>query len=217
MAMDFPFLMESLPALLRAAWTTAWLTLATLVLSTLIAIPLAVSGLRRQTALSRCLAAVSTLMRSIPTLVILFLVYYGLPQIGLVLPALSTALVGLTLSAVAYTMEILRAGLRSVDSGQYEAAAALGLPAWLIWGRVIYPQALRVIVPTWLSNATLILKGTSVASIITIPELTAVANEIVSETYRPFEILLSTAAIYILLGSALALAARVSARRWSHP
>lgn len=212
--MDFAFLIENLPALLRAAWTTAWLTAVTLVLSTVVAVPLAVCGIRRASRLSGCLSAASTLMRSVPTLVVLFLVYYGLPQAGIVLPALATAVAGLTLSAVAYTMEILKAGLKSVDDGQYEAAAALGIPAWRIWGWIVYPQALPVIVPTWLSNATLVLKGTSVASLITIPELTARANEIVSDTYRPFEILLSTAAIYILLGSLLAFAARAAARRW---
>lgn len=213
--MDFGFLVESLPTLFRAAWTTAWLTAATLVLSTIVALPLAVCGLRRPGRLSCVIQACSTLMRSVPTLVILFLVYYGLPEIGIVLPALVTALAGLMLSAVAYTMEIFRSGLKSVDPGQYEAASALGIPAWRVWIWIIYPQALPVVVPTWLSNATLILKGTSVASIITIPELTAKANELVAESYRPFEILLSTAAIYILLGGFLSLIARASVRRWS--
>lgn len=212
--MDFGFLVENLPLLVRAAWTTAWLTVATLVLSTLVALPLAVCGLRRPGRISRAVLAWSTLMRSVPTLVILFLVYYGLPEIGTVLPALATALAGLTLSAVAYTTEILRSGLKSVDPGQYEAASALGIPAWRIWTWIIYPQSLPVVVPTWISNATLILKGTSVASIITIPELTAVANELVAESYRPFEILLSTAAIYILLGGFISLVARASVRRW---
>jgi His/Glu/Gln/Arg/opine family amino acid ABC transporter permease subunit len=213
--MDLGFLVEILPILVRAAWTTAWLTIATLVLSTIVALPLAVCGLRRPGRLSRTIQAWSTLTRSVPTLVILFLVYYGLPEMGIVLPALATALAGLTLSAVAYTMEILQSGLKSVDPGQYEAASALGLPAWRIWTWIIYPQSLPVVVPTWLSNATLILKGTSVASIITIPELTAVSNELVAESYRPFEILLSTAAIYILLGGLISLVARASVRRWS--
>ncbi|RVK10983.1 ABC transporter permease subunit, partial [Sinorhizobium medicae] len=97
--------------------------------------------------------------------------------------------------------------------GQIEAARALGLPGWRTWVQIVFPQALPIFTPTYLSNATLVLKGTSVASIITIPELTSVANEIVSMTYQPFEILIAAALIYILMGGVLSLAAQ--AVRWN--
>jgi len=212
--MDLEFLVEHLPALLQATRITVGLTLATLLISTLLAVPLAIAGLAPGTWVSRAISLYSALMRSVPTLVILFFVYYGLPQIGLTLPAFATALIGLSLSATAYTLEIFRSGLRAVDVGQIEAARALGIPGWRIWRSIAFPQAMPIILPTYLSNATLVLKGTSVASIITISELTATANEIVSTTYQPFEILFASAVIYILLGGLMNGAAQLVGRTW---
>jgi len=213
--MDLNYLAENLPLLLEATKVTAILMVATIVLSTAIALPLSVVGLRRPNAASRALDLFTLFMRSIPTLVVLFFFYYGLPYMGLVLPAFAVAVVGLTISAVAYNIEIFRAGLRAVDPGQIEAAEALGVPRWRIWVNIAFPQAMPVFLPTYLSNATLILKGTSVASIITLPELTAVANEIVSLTYQPFEILIAAALIYVAMGGMLGLVAAVFRRRLS--
>lgn len=211
--MDLNYLAEHFPALLAATKVTAILTVVTLVVSTAIALPLSVLGLRRPNTLSRVLDAYTLFMRSIPTLVVLFFFYYGLPSLGLVLPAFAVAVVGLSLSAIAYNIEIFRAGLKAVDPGQFEAAEALGIPQWRIWVNIAFPQAMPIFMPTYLSNATLVLKGTSVASIITIPELTAVSNEIVSLTYQPFEILIASAIIYVLMGGVINLAAIAVRRR----
>ncbi|PYE22607.1 amino acid ABC transporter membrane protein 1 (PAAT family) [Rhizobium sp. PP-CC-3A-592] len=212
--MDITFLIEHLPTLLRATRVTVELTVATLVLSTLLALPLAVIGIEKTSRVSRWLNVYALLMRSVPTLIVLFFLYFGLAEVGLVLPAFATALLGLTMSATAYNLAIFRSGLMSVPRGQIEAARALGIPDWRIWTFIVYPQAMPVLLPIYLSNATLVLKGTSVASIITIPELTATANEIVSLTYRPFEILLGSAAIYVALGGLLSLASRYAERTW---
>jgi len=213
--MDFGFVLEQLPALLRAAWITVQLTVWTLVVSTIAALPLAVLRMQEGTIAARVVGWYSALMRAIPTLVVLFFAYYALPQLGIVLPAFETALAGLALSATAYNLEIFRAGFKAVSPGQFEAARALGVPGWRIWWNVAVPQALPVIVPTYLSNATLVLKGTSVASIITISELTAVANEIVSTTYRPFEVLVTAAVLYVAMGGVLSLVAALVARKWA--
>jgi His/Glu/Gln/Arg/opine family amino acid ABC transporter permease subunit len=213
--MDFGFVLEQLPALLQATWITVQLTVWTLVVSTLAALPLAVLRMQEGTIAARVVGWYSALMRAIPTLVVLFFAYYALPQLGIVLPAFETALAGLALSATAYNLEIFRAGFKAVSPGQFEAARALGVPGWRIWWSVAVPQALPVIVPTYLSNATLVLKGTSVASIITISELTAVANEIVSTTYRPFEVLVTAAVLYVAMGGILSLLAALVARKWA--
>ena len=213
--MDLGFIGQQLPALLNATWITVQLTVWTLVVSTVAALPLAILRMQEGTIGARLVAWYSALMRAIPTLVVLFFAYYALPQLGVVLPAFETALIGLALSATAYNLEIFRAGFKAVSPGQFEAARALGVPAWRIWWNVAVPQALPVIVPTYLSNATLVLKGTSVASIITISELTAVANEIVSATYRPFEVLMVAAAFYVAMGGVLSLLANLVARRWA--
>lgn len=219
--MDITYLAENLPLLWRAAMVTAGLTLAVLVCSTLLALPLCVVGLVRPTAGSRLLDGAVLLLRALPSLVILFFLYYGAPQYGVVLAPMAVAILGLTLPATAYNIEIFRAGLRAVEPGQIEAARALGVPGWKIWLRIVFPQAVPIFLPTYLSNATLVLKGTSVASIITIPELTAVANQIVSETYQPFEILLAVAVMYVAMGAAIGLAAaaigRIARRRFHAP
>lgn len=213
--MDFSFVLEQLPALLRATWITVQLTVWTLVVSTIAALPLAVLRMQEGTIAARVVGWYSAFMRAIPTLVVLFFAYYALPQLGIVLPAFETALAGLALSATAYNLEIFRAGFKAVSPGQFEAARALGVPGWRIWWNVALPQALPVVVPTYLSNATLVLKGTSVASIITISELTAVANEIVSTTYRPFEVLVAAAVLYVAMGGVLSLLAALVARKWA--
>ena len=212
--MDWQLLHENLPELLRASVVTVELTILTLVLSTVLALPLAILRSLPGRIVPRLIAGYSLLMRALPTLVVLFLVYYGLPSAGIRLPAFSTAAVGLILSATAYNLEIFRAGFATVDRGQMDAARALGVPAPLMWLRVVVPQALPTIMPPYISNATLILKGTSVASIITVTELTATANAIVSMTYRPMEILIGTALIYLLLSSVLTSLQSASARLW---
>lgn len=204
--MDLNYLLDSLPLLLAAAKVTAGLTVAVLVLSTLAALPLSVLGITHRGLLVRLIDGAILILRAVPALVILFFFYYGLPDYGIVLQPMTVAVIGLTLPAIAYTVEIFRAGIRAVDPGQIEAARALGVPGWKIWVRIVAPQALPIVLPTWLSNATLVLKGTSVASIITIPDLTAVSNEIVSMTYQPFEILLASAVIYIAMGGLIAAA-----------
>ncbi len=202
-----------IPDLARAAITTVELTVLTLLLSTVVGIPLAIIRNSSLRVLSRLVAAFSWLMRALPALLLLFFVYYGLPRFGLVLPAFPTAVVGLALSASAYNLEIFRAGLNAVDRGQHEAARALGLGPWHAWTRILIPQAAVVVIPPYVSNATLILKGSSIASIITVTEVTATANSLIGATYRPFELLVAAAIVYIALNTILAIVQTLVERR----
>ena len=102
----------------------------------------------------------------------------------------------------AYECEIFRGGM-AIPTGQFEAARALGLSESRTWRRVVIPQTLPVVTPPLISNMTLQLKGTSLAALITLPELTGTALEAISYTYRPFEILVGVSLAYLLLDSVL--------------
>ncbi|GIN87745.1 putative amino-acid ABC transporter permease protein YckA [Heyndrickxia sporothermodurans] len=110
-------------------------------------------------------------MRGVPILVLLFLLYYGFPVIGINFSAVTAALLGFSLNSAAYLAEIHRSAISSVDKGQWEAAASLGLSYWQTMRRIILPQAAKIAMPP-LSNVLLdLIKGTSLAAMITVPEL----------------------------------------------
>ncbi|MGE6256440.1 amino acid ABC transporter permease [Heyndrickxia sporothermodurans] len=110
-------------------------------------------------------------MRGVPILVFLFLLYYGFPVIGINFSAVTAALLGFSLNSAAYLAEIHRSAISSVDKGQWEAAASLGLSYWQTMRRIILPQAAKIAMPP-LSNVLLdLIKGTSLAAMITVPEL----------------------------------------------
>jgi len=196
---DWSVVTENGPLLWDAMQMTMMISIATIILSVMLAFPLALSRDCPYAALRWLAAVYSWATRAFPALTLLFLAYYGLPQIGICLDPLPAAILGLTVSAAGYNMEYIRAGLRSVPTSQWEAARALGMPIGLTLRRVIVPQAMRVIMPPLTSNLTLLLKGSSLASLVAVTELTGQAMALISYTYRPVEILLVIAAVYLIL------------------
>jgi len=189
--------------LLEAAALTILLSVATIALATLVALPLAVLSNSAPAPIRVAVAAYSWVLRAVPALVLLFLVYYGLPTVGITFPALPTAIVGLAITGSAYNLEVFRTGILAVHRSQFEAARALGLPFRRTWGRIIIPQMLATVVPPYFSNATLMIKGTSIASIITVTEITGVTSGIASLTYRPLEPLGLAALVYLGISSVM--------------
>ena len=212
---DWQLVVESLPMLGYAALNTVKLTFFNVALGTVLAIPLTIARQSSNSALSRGVAAYSWFMRTCPLLILLYFLYYGLPTLGIYLPAFGVAVVGGGIMTAAYYTEIIRGGVLAVPSGQWDAARALGLSPWRIWRRIVLPQAIPVALPPYISDTTLILKGSSLASIITVDELTGVGNSIISTTYRPLEILLVVAAVYLALNSLLTLAQHWGERHWA--
>jgi len=212
--LDFSLVISYGPDLLAATWLTIILTVTTVVASTVLGIPLAILALSGGRVVAAILYAYSFAMRAIPLLLILYIIYYGLPSMGIVFDALPTAIIGLVVAATAYNMEIIRAGLEAVDKGQWESAAALGIPPLRTWKDIVIPQALPFIIPPYISNAIIVLKGTSVASIITIGELTAVTNGLISTTYQAFGFLAFSALVYLALSSVLTVLQQLAERRW---
>ena len=143
------------------------------------------------------------IFRGTPLLVQLFLIFYGLPSVGIVLDAFTAALIGFTLNIGAYTSEILRAAIGSVARGQWEAAYSIGMSWSQAMRRTILPQASRVAVPPLSNTFISLVKDTSLAAAITVPELFQAAQRIVATTYEPLILYIEAALIYLALSSVL--------------
>jgi len=191
--------------LLESLSATLWLFIGSMVIGT---IGGAILALMRTTPLwpLRAFAIGFTwIFRGLPPLVILFFTYFGLPSLGVSLTPMAAGILGLGLTAAAYTAEIFRSGISAVDRGQWEAAQALAMSPRLYMWRIIAPQAFRVSIPPYFSNAITALKSTSLASTIAVTEITGTANRLISSTFQPLEILTIVAVIYLLLNSVLVL------------
>lgn len=143
------------------------------------------------------------IIRGTPLLVQLFIIFYGLPSIGLTLNAFVSAVIGFTLSVGAYNSETIRAAIQSIDKGQWEASQAVGLSRAQTLRHVILPQALRVAIPP-LSNSFIgLVKDTSLAAAITVTELFQIAQQITARTYEPLWLYTEAALVYLVFCSVL--------------
>ena len=138
-------------------------------------------------------------IRNTPLLVQIFLVYFGLASIGLKLPAVTVAMAALIINVGAYATEIMRAGFDSIHKGQLEAAECLALSKRQVYWHVVLLPAMERVYPALTSQFVLLMLASSVCSQISAEELTAVANFVQSDTYRPFETYILVAAAYLLL------------------
>jgi His/Glu/Gln/Arg/opine family amino acid ABC transporter permease subunit len=154
-------------------------------------------------------------VRGIPLIVLLSVVYYGLPALGLTLDGFPAAVVALGLYSAAYTSEIVRGGLNSVPLGQLEAARSLGLSRGLSLRFVVLPQAWRVALPALGNEFISLILGSSLASAVTLQELFAQGKYITGVTYRQFEVYAVLAVVYFLLTFILTRLIRLLERRVS--
>jgi cystine transport system permease protein len=142
-------------------------------------------------------------IRGTPLLVQLFLIFYGLPSVGIVLDAFPAALIGFTLNVGAYTSEIIRAVIVAVPKGQWEAAFSIGMTWPQAMRRTILPQASRIAVPPLSNSFISLIKDTSLAAAVTVPELFQAGQRIVATSYEPLIIYIEVALIYLVLSSVL--------------
>src|SRR5690606_13851598 len=132
-----------------------------------------------------------------------FLIFYGLPSVGIVIDAFPAALIGFTLNIGAYTSEIIRAVLLAVPKGQWEAAYSVGMTWTQAMRRTILPQAARIAVPPLSNTLIHLVKHTSLAAAITVPELFRAGQRIVATSYEPLILYVQVALIYLLVSSVL--------------
>ena len=143
------------------------------------------------------------IIRGTPLLVQLFIIFYGLPSIGITLDALVSAVIGFSLSVGAYSSEIIRAAILSVPKGQWEASHALGMSRVKALKHVILPQAIKVAIPSLSNSFISLVKDTSLAAAITVTEMFQVAQQITARTYEPLWLYTEAAAIYLVFCSGL--------------
>lgn len=180
-------------------WTVA-LSASAIAISTVLGLLVALPGLSERPRLAALNRIYVELVRSVPVLVMILWVYYGLPIVtGLQVGVFAAGVIALALSDSAFEAEIFRAGIQSIERGQHEAAEALGLTGWQKYRLVILPQALRRILPALGNQFVYMLKMSSLVSVIGMQELTRRANELVVAEYRPLEIYTVLMLEYLIL------------------
>lgn len=197
--------LNSAPFLLKGAMYTIVLSLGGMFFGLLLGFALALMRLSTFRLLSWTSRIYVSFFRGTPLLVQLFMIYYGLPQLGIQLDPLPAALVGFSLNMAAYVCEILRAAISSIDKGQWEAAASIGMTRAQTLRRAILPQAARTALPPLGNSFISLVKDTALAATIQVPELFRQAQLITARTFEIFTMYLAAALIYWLLASALAL------------
>ena len=195
---------ESLAPLLWAALVfTIPLTLASFVLGLALGLLTAVARLFAPRPLSDIARFYVWVIRGTPLLVQLFVIFYGLPSLGILLDAFPAALIGFTLNVGAYSSEIVRAAISAVPRGQWEASYSIGMSWSQAMRRTVLPQATRVAIPPLSNTFISLVKDTSLAAAVTVPELFQTAQRIVATTYEPLILYIEAALIYLALSSVL--------------
>jgi len=188
--------------LLGSLWTVA-ITLSAAVLSFFGGIFLAVIALYAPAIIRWPFKAFSWLFMGTPLLLQLFLIYFGLIEIGVDLPAFVAGVIGLGLHYAVYNSDIIQAGIQAVDKGQYEGARTLGLSQFQTIRKIIVPQAVRSVIPPIGNNMIALLKDSALVSVIGVTELTLTSQLAISKTFRPFEFYIAAAVCYYVINLAL--------------
>ncbi len=197
--LDPSMLARFLPSLLTSAGMTVLLSVASFPLAVLLGLVIAIGRLHAPRPIAMVLGAYVELIRGTPLMFQLFVLFYLLPELGLVLPALAAGIAGLAINYSAYEAEIYRAGLQAIPDGQMEAALSLGMSRRLALGRVIVPQAVRIVIPPVTNDFIALFKDTSVCSVITLTELTK-QYSILANTYGGvIEFGLAAALLYMVM------------------
>ncbi|MFC5548963.1 amino acid ABC transporter permease [Massilia aerilata] len=192
-------LRESAPVMLRGAGLTLSLAVAAMLGGLVLGVPAALMRVSPWALLRWPAAVYVSAFRGTPLLVQLFVVYYGLPSIGIEFTPVTAGVLTLSLNAGAYLSESLRGAILAIAQGQWRAAYSLGLGWGQTLGHVVLPQALRVAVPSMSNTLISLIKDTSLVSVITMTELMLVTKELISVTFRPLPLYVAAAIIYWIL------------------
>lgn len=203
MLLDFGMMGKYMPYLFRSLQVTLQLTAASLLLGILLAIPLSLIKLSRFRAVRAVGTFYISIFRGVPLLVQIFIVYFGLPQFGLTMDAFQAGCVTFALNSAAYISESLRGGIMAVDAGQREAAMALGISYGKTMKDIIFPQAIKSVMPSLVNEFIGLLKNTTLISTIGLVDVLRAAQMIVSDTFRAFEPLLTAAVFYYVMVMAI--------------
>ncbi|NMN68154.1 amino acid ABC transporter membrane protein 2 (PAAT family) [Candidatus Pelagibacter ubique] len=206
--MDLSLMASSLPKLLSAAVITIKLLSVSLIIGLFIGLLFAILRLSKNYIINRFAYAYSYVFRGTPLLVQIFIIYYGLGQIEYFRSTFLwvifkepywCAIIAFSLNTGAYTSEILRSAFQTIKPGIIEAGKSLGISNKIIFYKIQIPVAIRQSLPAYGNEIILMMKGTSLASTVTLMDITGVAKHIVSTTYKPLEIFITAGGIYLLM------------------
>jgi len=223
--MNFDVMWSSFPKLIQGIPTTLFLVSTSLAIGFVFAVVFAQMRLSKNAILSNLAAFYVFIFRSTPLLVQIFLIYYGSGQFRPFLQDVGLwqffrepyfcAIAALTLNTGAYTCEIIRGGIQSVGWGQIEAGRAVGMSSFLLFRRIVFPVAIRQALPAYGNEVILIIKSSSLASTITILEITGIAKKIIAATYAPMEVFIISGAIYLVMNFIITRAVEFTERKLS--
>lgn len=197
--MNTAIIIDSLPLLLKATLMTVFLSAISVVFALVIGFFTALIRIVKIRGLYQIASIYISVIRGTPLLVQIFVIYFGLPQIGISLDPISSGVLALSLNAGAYISESFRAAILAVDRGQMEAAISMGMTYWQALRRIILPQSLRIAIPTLSNSFIILIKDTSLVSVITVTELLQMSSLIIAKTFEPLTIYVTAAAIYWIL------------------
>lgn len=193
-------ILESLPSLLKGLGNTLLLTIVSLFFAFFLGLIFGFMKVGRNRWLRGIATVFVDIFRGIPLLVLAFFIYFGIPQaFGFTMSPIVAAVLTLSLNAGAYVTEIIRGGIQSIDPGQLEAARSLGLPYRKAMMKIIIPQAIKVMIPTFINQLVITLKDTSILSVIGLVELTQSGKIIIARTFASFDIWLVVAIMYLVV------------------
>lgn len=224
--MSLELFKSALPVILDGLYLTVVITILAFLLGQCVALPVALMAAGRNRWLSCAARAYIFCVRGSPLLVQLFIIYYGLGSLefvrsGILWPILREplycAILAVGLNSAAYVAELLRGAIAQFPQGQSEAAKALGLNGWQTLRLVTLPQIYRNILPVLGNEIVLVMKASSLASAVTVVEMTGAARALVARTYAPFEVFAAAGCFYLLFGLALALGFKLLERRVAVP
>ncbi|MCC0422091.1 amino acid ABC transporter permease [Pseudomonas aeruginosa] len=189
------------PFLLQGAMYTVLFAAVSMVLGLILGFSVAVVRVTKVPVVSQIAAVYVSAFRGTPLLVQIFVLYYGLPSVGIEFTPVTAGMLALTLNVAAYLSESMRGAILGIDKGQWEAGLSVGLT----WGQtlwnIITPQALRLAVPSLSNSLISLIKDTSLISVITVTELMLATKEVIAETFQPLPLYLAAAGIYWLLSA----------------
>ena len=201
MNLDYSVVLSKIPILLEGCWVTLQISFFALLLGMVFGIAGALCRISSNKVLNSGAFFYVWVIRGTPVMVQLFILYFGLPQLGIRLPSMVAGVLGLAINTGAYITEIIRAGIQAVDRGQMEAALSLGMSYRQAMRRIIGPQAVKFCIPPLVNQFIMTLKNSSIASLVTITELFRTGEQIIYTTFRSFEVYTAVAVFYLIMNS----------------
>jgi polar amino acid transport system permease protein len=211
------FFLEFLPSLTQGAFVTLKLTVGALVIGFTVGLPVALTKVYGPVWAQRIMTWYTTIFRGTPLLVQLFMVYYGLPDLGITFSRLTAAYLTLGLNSSAYQAEYFRGAIQAVGQGQMTAARAIGMNKLKAIRHIVLPQAFKLVLPAWSNEMIAMIKYTAVVFLIAVPDLMAQAKMISSHTFDPISTYIAVAIIYLAMVGLAAFFLHLVSRRLEIP